>query len=355
MRFGILGSGQLAWMLSLAAKKLGHEASFVSDPSKLQNFDFLTFESEFLDIAQWQESLSTQSVYPSLDIMHKLSDKWEQKQLFEKYQLPTAKAELYADEEIPQKKAVIAKWARQGYDGYGNLVINEKARERWPFFKRKAQQQNSRIYIEDLVPFEAECALVVARDKNSKFLKYPLFVTEQSNSVCNWVWGPATVIDTAMQSKLEALWPKLQSFLNDLNYVGVIAFEFFWAKGTLLLNEVAPRVHNSGHITLDAFNFSQFDLHLLAPLGFADIELKALAPRYAMKNFLGTENFELMEEAFREKLTAEKTFYWYGKKESRPGRKMAHLNVLYANKSREEMKTEIKKEEESLWQNLKRK
>ncbi len=359
MRFGILGSGQLAWMLSLAAQKLGHSLRYIQQASDLESahekVDFLSFESEFLDFPIWATSLKDHNVYPAPALMQKLSDKWEQKKLFKQFELPSAAAELYTKAEAPTSGEFIAKWSRQGYDGYGNLMLNKKeSSEQWALFYEKAQKQKSQIYKEALVPFEYECALVVARDINGNFLKYPLLITEQSNNVCHWVWGPAHSIEPALQNKADELWPKIQKFLNELNYVGVIAFEFFWVDGNLLVNEVAPRVHNSGHLSLDAFNFSQFDLHLLAPIGFGNIQLQANAPFFAMKNILGSEQLSLNKKTSVEKESENLILYWYGKDESRKGRKLGHFNYLSEQYDKEEIKFNLKKKEEELWQKLKK-
>lgn len=356
MRFGVMGSGQLAWMLSLAAKKLGHSLRYINQPGDLEGLDFVTFESEFLDFAHWATPLSAQKVYPAVALMQKLSDKWEQKQLFEQFELPSAPAKLYLSSEQPPEGAFIAKWSRQGYDGYGNLVLKDAKdfSPKWQAFYEKAQKQKSQIYIEKLVPFEHECALVVARDSKGSFLKYPLVVTEQSKSVCHWVWGPAQTIDPSLQEKADKLWPKIQTFLNAIDYVGVIAFEFFGVNGELLVNEVAPRVHNSGHITLEAFNFSQFDLHLLAPLGFDGIQLEAQSQYYAMKNVLGSETLPLKNASFVEKDSENISLYWYGKNEVRVGRKMGHLNYLSTQLNKEDIRNTLVKKEEELWQKLKK-
>jgi 5-(carboxyamino)imidazole ribonucleotide synthase len=363
MLYGILGSGQLAWMLSLAAKKSGHTTKFINtnligeeQAKALLDCDVVTFESEFLDYSAWRDSLATKKVYPHIELMEKLSDKWEQKQLFEKFQLPTAKAKLI--QQFPSEDGV-AKWSRQGYDGYGNLVIDHSLitkdrvhllSENWKRFVEKSRKHNARIYFEELISFQAECALVVGRDINGRCLKYPLLITEQKNSVCNWAFGPASRSYPEINSALEEMWPRLQNMLNSLSYVGVLAFELFWVDHKLLINEVAPRVHNSGHITLDAFNWSQFDLHLKAIEGFGDIELVAKSDFFMMKNILGDKERALRSPSFVDEDSHGVKTYWYGKKEIRPGRKMGHINFCGA--SDEEVREILKKKEENLWQKI---
>ncbi len=365
MLYGVLGAGQLAWMLGLAAKKQSLECRCI-DPAlvkveeqqeALKGCDFVTFESEFLNYPLWKKALSECNLYPAQSVMEQLSDKWQQKRLFEKFYLPTAKAELI--EKLPTQKGV-AKWTRQGYDGYGNFVVTEdkllsknsaEFEAEWKVFAEKAKTQNSRIYFEELVAFDSECALLVARDCKGAFLKYPLIQTEQKNSVCEWAWGPLKSPDHEVQ--LQKIWPHIQTLLNSLNYVGVIAFEFFWAKGELLLNEVAPRVHNSGHITLDSFNYSQFDLHLMAAQGFGEITLESTAPNFIMKNLLGTQKFSTVQTPSVGVIDDSLKLYWYGKSESRPGRKLGHLNYTFKDENPLDVKKYLEEKEVLLWQKLK--
>ena len=369
MRIGIFGSGQLAWMLGREVKRRGDLLRVIGgvegDPalsvadefistSKLQTeeecknaikgCDFLTFESEFLNFPLWSSVLSNEknikNVFPALSAMSLLSDKWEQKKLFQKYSLPTAKAQVY-EGFLPDGKWV-AKWSRQGYDGYGNFFLSrDHLKDDWKLFLKKAEEKGALVYLEEEIPFEAECSLIVARDLKGNFLNYPLFVSEQKKGICEWVYGPAEDFIPAALQESERLLTPIKALLDDLSYVGVAAFELFWSQGKLYLNEVAPRVHNTGHTTLDAFSINQFELHLMAASGFDSTTIKSLSQKFMMKNLLGSEDFDrlickLDAEVFWEKVEntksiQESALYWYGKKELRKGRKLGHINQLFTD------------------------
>lgn len=388
MRIGIFGSGQLAWMLGREVKRRGDFLRMIGgvegDPalciahefiptSKLQteedrknaikDCDFLTFESEFLDLTIWSSILSGEerlgNVFPPLSAMSLLSDKWEQKKLFQKYSLPTAKAQIYKGF-LPDGKWV-AKWSRQGYDGYGNFFLSrDHILDDWKLFLKKAEEKGALVYLEEEIPFEAECSLIVARDLKGNFLNYPLFMSEQKKGICEWVYGPAEdFIPPASQESARFL-SQIKSFLDDLSYVGVAAFELFWSQGKLYLNEVAPRVHNTGHITLDAFSINQFELHLKAASGFDSTTIKSFSQKFMMKNLLGLDHLDrstckLDAEVFSEKVRnnpqrEESLFYWYGKKELRKGRKLGHINQLFSNDmSLDSMKSVLTLQEEKAW------
>ena len=385
MRIGIFGSGQLAWMLGREVKRRGDSLRIIGgvegDPAfsiadefipqskllteegrreSINNCDSLFFESEFLDFSLWHSLLShAENVFPRAQVMRLLSNKWEQKKLFEKYNLPTAKAQLL-EGEVPFGKWV-AKWSRQGYDGYGNFFLTRShGVDEWKLFLRKAQEKGALVYLEEEIPFEAECSLIVARDSKGSFLNYPLLISEQKKGICEWVYGPAKDFLPEASQECEKLLVKIKTLLDDLSYVGVAAFELFWSQGKLYLNEVAPRVHNTGHITLDAFSINQFELHLKSASGFDSIAIEALSQKIMMKNLLGTESFdrlscELKAEVFFEKEEAKSLkegsiLYWYGKKELRKGRKLGHINQIFSEDlSLANMKSILTLQEEKAW------
>jgi 5-(carboxyamino)imidazole ribonucleotide synthase len=153
---------------------------------------------------------------------------------------------------------------------------------------------------------------------------------------------------------------KIKTLLDDLSYVGVAAFELFWSQGKLYLNEVAPRVHNTGHITLDAFSINQFELHLKSASGFDSIAIEALSRKFMMKNLLGTESFDRLSCGLKAGVYFEKidsvnlsnrsALYWYGKKELRKGRKLGHINQIFSEDlSLANMKSILTLQEEKAW------
>ncbi len=385
MLIGIFGSGQLAWMLGREVKRRGDSLRIIGgvegDPAfyiadefvtqakllteegrreSIKNCDFLFFESEFLNFSLWSSLLShEENVFPRAQVMQLLSDKWEQKKLFQKYNLASAKAQLL-EGEVPTGKWV-AKWSRQGYDGYGNFFLSRPhSTQDWNLFLKKAHEKGSLVYLEEEIPFEFECSLIVARDKKGNFLNYPLLISEQKKGICEWVYGPAKDFSPEASRESEKLLVKIKTLLSELDYVGVAAFELFWSQGKLYLNEVAPRVHNTGHVTLDAFSINQFQLHLQAARGFESKDIELLALKYAMKNLLGAERFdclscELKAEVFFEKEKAANlkngfALYWYGKKELRKGRKLGHINQIFSESfSFANMKSILTLQEEKAW------
>jgi len=326
----------------------------------IRNCNFLFFESEFLDFSFWSPVLShAENVFPRSRIMQLLSDKWEQKKLFQKYNLPSAKSQLL-EGEVPTGKWV-AKWSRQGYDGYGNFFLSRAhSLDDWKLFLKKAHEKGALVYLEEEIPFEFECSLIVARDVKGNFLNYPLLISEQKKGICEWVYGPAKDFSPEASLESEKLLNQIKTLLNELDYVGIAAFELFWSQGKLYLNEVAPRVHNTGHITLDAFSINQFELHLQAPRGFDSKNIELTAQRYIMKNLLGAEDFdrwscELKAEVFFEKedsfnLKDGSVLYWYGKKELRKGRKLGHINhTFFHEETLLSMKNVLVMEEQRVW------
>src|SRR5690606_31526465 len=143
---------------------------------------------------------------------------------------------------------------------------------------------------EPYFPFKRELALLVARSADGSTCTFPWVQTHQENSRCLWVKGPVKPLKTATVVE------KVKRYLKDIKYVGMIAFEFFESKrGELFINEVAPRVHNSGHITMDAMSAGQFQIHLECVLGQKLSDPEPYADGFAMYNLLGegTKNVKL--------------------------------------------------------------
>ena len=146
----------------------------------------------------------------------------------------------------------------------------------------------------------------------------PLVETRQKNSKCFWVKGPLK------HEKLSKLVSKAEKLLTSLNYIGIIAFELFEAQnGELLVNEVAPRVHNSGHHSINTLPLSQFDLHLMAIMNLEMPKNQEAYLPFSMVNLIGSSSnkpsLQLPEKAH---------LHWYGKKDNRDGRKMGHMTGL---------------------------
>jgi len=232
---------------------------------------------------------------------------------------------LVKDEESIQqaceffKYKVVFKKRTGGYDGKGTFILKSKKNKDKIF--SEIQKNDFHVIAEALIPFHQELAGIFVRGIDGTILDLPLVETHQKNSKCDWVRGPVK----------HPAWKKLKtqitSWLKKKNYVGAIAFELFDTGKELLINESAPRVHNSGHYSQQALSCDQFTLHVQAVTGMPlPRELRLHAPAFVMANLLGlSEN----PGEFPRKLEGQ--LHWYGKKENLPGRKMGHLNLIGQN------------------------
>ncbi len=327
-KIGILGGGQLARMLTQEALPMGLEIHALSeskdDPvakvcplwkkgslkSKrdLKKFsermDLLTFESEFLNT----NLLKTFKIKPSLRLMTILQDKLHQKLFLEEYKLPVT----------PLKKNLlfpfVVKLRKLSYDGYGTFFVNNFA----DFTKHSLNFRSKEFLWEEKIDFKRELAITAVRNKKKQIVFTPLVETFQEKGRCLWVKGPIHF------KKIKGVKEKIRRFLNKIQYEGAMSFEFFETKNKeLFINEVAPRVHNSCHYSLDALSESQFVLHLKAILNENLTEPKLLCKKFCMVNLLSTGRKKI-------KLSWPQHVhvYWYGKKHNKPYRKMGHITCL---------------------------
>jgi 5-(carboxyamino)imidazole ribonucleotide synthase len=161
---------------------------------------------------------------------------------------------------------------------------------------------------------------MVARNTRGQTIRLPFVESYQENARCLWVKGPVKE-----SAKLTTVGRKLEKFLGTIAYSGMMGVELFDTGSELVINELAPRVHNSGHYSLDALSDDQFSLHIKAILGQDLGRPRRLSPGFAMLNLLG----ETAEPA-KWLLPSAIKLHWYGKEENRPGRKMGHINALAA-------------------------
>lgn len=389
LTLGILGGGQLAQMLvenspfhdleiCVFTDTLECPAKYTSghlfkgslkDTESLRRFfqkvNFITFENEFIDIealARMKEEFPKVFILPSIPNIQITQNKLSQKHLFHKLNLPTSS--FYGmDPQIDEpsswlrslivkpftktngqknnfsvssfsKGSFMLKRALGGYDGKGNFTVKtlgdlEKAVD----FCKQALVAGSTVYAEELVSFERELAQVYSRSMNGDFIAYPLVITEQEKNVCRWIYGPATEfgIDRNIEAETSQIGKKIA---EDLNFVGTFAIEYFYKDGKILINEMAPRVHNSGHYSLDASPVNQFESHLYAVLG-AKLKQPSTYPFFAMRNILGPENLEIefdskVKERFKK--TEDAKIYWYNKTKTKGFRKLGHINTISMTK-----------------------
>ncbi|XZO04322.1 MAG: 5-(carboxyamino)imidazole ribonucleotide synthase [Microcoleus sp.] len=348
-RVGVVGGGQLAWMMGSAASKLGIElvvqTPLATDPAnsiasdtvlaaiddvnataELANrSDVITFENEFVDL-DGLRTLERQGVLfqPSLSSLDPLLDKYVQRCYSQDLGLPTPRFWQWDfSQDLPLDFPLVIKVRRHGYDGQGTFVVKDSASLESICINLKGVD----LLVEEFVPFDRELAVIAARSANGEIAIYPIVETQQENQVCRLAIAPAR-ISLEIEAQAEAI---ARTLLNSLQAVGVFGIELFLtADNQLLVNEIAPRTHNSGHFTIDACKTSQFEQHLRAvcqlPLGNCDL----ISAGAVMVNLLGYESAESDYSEKRKQLAQiEGTFvHWYGKKVSRPGRKLGHVTVL---------------------------
>lgn len=353
-RVGVIGGGQLAWMMGMAAPSLGVELVVQTphreDPAVAMaadviiatiddaaataqlatHCDVITFENEFINLTALSP-LAYQGICfrPSLNALAPLLDKYDQRCYLKDLGLPVPAFFPVADQQThaPEYPAmpIVLKARRHGYDGQGTWIVHDK--ETWA--RLIPTLATTPLLAEAYVPFERELAVIAARSTTGEILTYPLVETQQVNQVCQRAIAPAAVDETVRQSAAAIA----DQLLTALGAVGVFAIELFLtADGKLLVNEVAPRVHNSGHFSLDACITSQFAQHLRAVCGLP-LGDPALRPGYAgaiMVNLLGYETINSDYLPQRQQLAdiPYAHVYWYGKNESRPGRKLGHVTVI---------------------------
>ncbi|MCB0413698.1 MAG: 5-(carboxyamino)imidazole ribonucleotide synthase [Bdellovibrionales bacterium] len=346
---GILGGGQLSRMLILKAHEmgLGQQVYVMSenaqDPaaqvtnlwtkgsfSRLQDLrkflkkvDIVTFESEFMDCSLLKSAKANAEIHfaPSLKVMTTLQDRLLQKQSLKKNALPTSDflevsnyiQLVHAYNHLNQGHGIVLKARKFGYDGYGTFVIKSiKDVETFtPYLNNPVG-----FIAERFIPFDRELSLIVVRNKKNDIRFLPLCESFQKDSRCFSVHGP-------IQKNISSLKKNIERYLKQINYQGVIAFELFETKNKILINETAPRVHNTGHFSQNALTTDQFGYHLLAILNKELPSSKSITPGFAMINLLGTSS-----QPPQLKTNTAGFLHWYGKLENRPNRKMGHLNII---------------------------
>jgi len=348
LRLGILGGGQLARFLSLKAQEMGIQVRLLcksefepaalvtkdvllgdlqNDKIKAQfldQLDVVTFESEFVNANPLlMGSSSAVKVFPSVKLMDQIRDRKTQKEWLSSGGLPTAldipfkgRSDLVQYTQFNDKTIVLKK-RLFGYDGYGTLVIRSN--------------EDLHLIPEDLRPeewiaeehctFHRELAVSIARNSSNQFYVLPFVETHQKDSKCDWVKGPIRSF------RGRSIVSKLKKLMKKSDYVGLLTAELFDTPRGLLINELAPRVHNSAHYSIEGLKVSQFEAHLRAVLGLPlPKKSLSLGKGFAMANLIGSE--ELPSSQITLGSNPDGFIHWYGKDLSRPGRKLGHLTVI---------------------------
>jgi len=342
MNVGILGGGQLARMLAQAGRPLGLKFMFLCpDPQACANpfgdhlcagfddeaaltqlahwADVVTYEFENVPVQTVEFLERRVTVRPSSVALAVGRDRLVEKRRFRALDIPTAGFfdvnslhELDAAVDTIGLPAVL-KTRTQGYDGKGQGVL----RVRQDLEPTWTALGGVPCIVEALVPFDREVSIIAARTTNGAKVFYPLSENHHRDGILRL---SLSGVARGVQGQAEALISRL---LDDLDYVGVLTLELFQCGETLLANEIAPRVHNSGHWTIEGARTSQFENHLRAILGLPLGDTAITLPS-AMVNIVGT-----LPPGLREAVPASAALHMYGKAE-RPGRKIGHLTLLCA-------------------------
>lgn len=315
----VLGYGQLGRMLRQAGEPLGiavYPVGIDAEPEAVpyQN-SVITAEIERWPETALTRELATHSAFVNRDIFPRLADRLTQKQLLDQLGLATAPWQLLASAaEWPQVFAALGELAivkRRvgGYDGRGQWRLRPSQEAELP------ADAYGECIVEQGINFSGEVSLVGARGHDGRSVFYPLTHNLHEDGILR-----ASVAlpqpNPALQQQAEQM---LAAILNELNYVGVMAMECFIVGDRLLINELAPRVHNSGHWTQNGASISQFELHLRAILGLP-LPQPVVSTPSVMVNLIGTA---VNEQWLSLPLVH---LHWY-EKEVRPGRKVGHLNL----------------------------
>ncbi|MCC5613057.1 5-(carboxyamino)imidazole ribonucleotide synthase [Nostoc sp. CHAB 5834] len=378
-RVGVIGGGQLAWMMADAAQNLGVEL-VVQTPSEhdsavsiaketvfapvddatatkilAQKCDVITFENEFVNLDALS-ILAHQGVCfrPRLEALAPLLDKYHQRCYLRDLGLPVP--QFFALDEVENLKSkieylgfpAVLKSRRHGYDGQGTFIIQDFATLEQKLSDETTTSLNQSLFLlEEFIPFEKELAIIAARSVEGEIVTYPVVETQQEEQVCRRVIAPAEITPNQV-AEIQAI---AHTLLNSLQVVGIFGIELFLGtNGKILVNEIAPRTHNSGHFSLDACETSQFEQHLRAVCGLALGNPALQCASAVMVNLLGYENSHSDYQSQRQQIAEipQAHVHWYGKTESRPGRKLGHVTVLLDNQNREQA-IAIAHSIESIW------
>ncbi len=347
---GVLGSGQLGRMFAIAARRMGYRVHTFSpdtdtptgqvadlemvapyeDLDAVRRFarqvGVVTFEFENVPAETAAAAAECTQVRPRGEVLHTTQNRLREKRFLVANGFPVAPfREVRSSEELARGLAeigpkAILKTAGFGYDGKGQIKIHapSAAEEAW---RRMAGQE---CVLESWIEFEKEVSVVAARGADGAFVHYGVVENDHENHILDLTRAPGRV-SPALASEAVAM---ARAVLEKLDVVGVLCVEFFvTTDGRLLINELAPRPHNSGHYTVDACVTSQFEQQLRAACGLPLGSTELLRPA-AMANLMG-DLWNQGEPNWAAALRRPGVkLHLYGKMSARPGRKMGHLTVM---------------------------
>jgi 5-(carboxyamino)imidazole ribonucleotide synthase len=349
---GIIGGGQLGMMITEAARKIPENISkvIVLDPTEncpafqvgaeqiiadfkdekaIQDLadksDIITYEIESGDSNVLKSVENKAEINPSPETLRTIQDKFLQKTFLSENQIPVAEfIKIRSVDDLKQGLEIfgypaLLKARRDAYDGRGNFKINSPKDIQLAFDYFKGQS----LMLEKFVPFKMEVSVIAVRNTKGQIKTYPLVENIHEDNILRETIAPARVSKDVLD-KSEKI---AKDTMMVLKGAGVFGIEMFVTEDDqILINEIAPRVHNSGHHTLQSSETSQFEQHLRAILGLELGSVKLVRPTI-MYNILGSKGFEGEYKPIE--VQDENVFLkMYGKKISKPSRKLGHLNLV---------------------------
>ncbi|QHI95531.1 5-(carboxyamino)imidazole ribonucleotide synthase [Aristophania vespae] len=346
---GIVGGGQLGRMGAMAAAKLGFRVHIFTDtmPSPagevaaactvgsyddatlLEAFardcDVITFEFENISAAGLRKLEENCVVYPASSILEISQDRISEKRTLTELELPVAPwIALHSAADLAALKEFgfpcIVKTARLGYDGKGQYRLNKESD--FEALLSKADTLSYPLVAEKFVDFQREISVMVVRQNSENYRVFDPSENRHKDGILRISLAPAPISpDLAQQAQNLAI-----KLAEKLNLVGIMGVEMFHDhKGQLIINEIAPRPHNSGHWTMDACAVDQFEMHIRAVAGLP-LPSSRRHSDAVMHNLIGPEDMSLLPFLLKED---DGCLHLYGKKEVKPGRKMGHINRLF--------------------------
>ena len=352
---GIIGGGQLGMMLTEAAKNMPLDISkvIVLDPTKncpaakvgaeqiiadfkdessirelAERSDIITYEIESGNSAVLKKLESTCEINPSPETLSIIQDKLTQKKFLNENNIPVAKfTEISSSDELQAKIdefgfPVLLKTRKDAYDGRGNFKINSKEQIS---IALKAFEGKS-LMVEEFIDFKMEVSVIAARSTTGEIKTFPVVENIHEDNILKMTIAQARIDDEISKMAEEIAYRTMEV----LHGAGVFGIEMFVTNNNqLLINEIAPRVHNSGHHTLQSSKTSQFEQHLRAILGM-ELGSTELLHSTIMYNILGPTNFTGKYKIPSTTIT-NSFLKMYGKLESKPKRKIGHVNLVDAD------------------------
>ena len=341
-KLGIIGGGQLGSLLTEAAKDLNVETVILTDdinaPAKnfTENFicgnyedenlinefiskvDLVTFEFENIPYKILKNINNYKPVLPNPEINKLIQNRYSEKDFLNQIDIRTTKYKLIKNkDEIKLNENLIPgilKTCTLGYDGKGQFKINsiKEIDENIDF--------NNEYILEKLINLKKEISIIISRFGHQKYELYEPIENVHEDQILKHSKIPADISDTLKEKSID--WAK--KIVEDLDYIGTLCVEYFIDKNdNLYVNEIAPRVHNSGHLTMNTHNISQFENHVRAVCGLEKIETKKIS-NGKMINLIGSDISEYRGKTFADN----EFFYDYLKTEIRDKRKMGHLTII---------------------------